>query len=302
MQTTPLDTATPRGLEGRVLFVMDKSLAQLHVELLRDENVQIEDVQSGAAAVALRRLRPHLVIADVELKSVNAEEIARMLTQTPHGTPLILVGAPEATVLRRSAALSFGAFDYFCLKNERELLLRRSVQLIALKQMIDELNTEADRDHLTGLPNRRRFRTAFSGELERFKRYQTPCALLLIDIDFLKKINDTHGHAAGDAAIRHVAASLQSQSRNNDTAARLGGEEFALLLAGADESSATVVAERLRQAVEIEPLEGIGAVTISIGIAACPAHAMTERTLYTASDKALYRAKETGRNRVAVAE
>jgi diguanylate cyclase (GGDEF)-like protein len=95
---------------------------------------------------------------------------------------------------------------------------------------------------------------------------------------------------------------LAEHTRDNDTAARLGGEEFALLLAGADAEKALKAAERLRQDVSAQPLEEIGTVTISLGVAACPAHADTERALYDTCDALLYRAKRKGRNRVAVAE
>jgi diguanylate cyclase (GGDEF)-like protein len=124
---------------------------------------------------------------------------------------------------------------------------------------------------------------------------------LILDIDFLKKINDTHGHSAGDVVILHIASVLKGLSRDNDTTARLGGEEFALLLAGADGTRAIAAAERLRYDVSAEEIKGIGTVTVSLGVAACPAHATSERALYAASDAALYRAKGEGRNRAAVA-
>jgi diguanylate cyclase (GGDEF)-like protein len=117
----------------------------------------------------------------------------------------------------------------------------------------------------------------------------------------LKRINDTHGHSAGDVVIRRVAQALMQMSRDNDTAARLGGEEFALLLAGANAEKAIAAAERLRQTVAAEALESIGRVTISLGVASCPAHAVTERELYAAADAALYAAKREGRDRVSVA-
>jgi diguanylate cyclase (GGDEF)-like protein len=98
-----------------------------------------------------------------------------------------------------------------------------------------------------------------------------------------------------------VAHALTEHSRDNDTAARLGGEEFALLLAGATEASALAAAERLREAVASHEVEGVGGVTVSIGVASCPAQATSERTLYAASDAALYHAKGEGRNRSALA-
>jgi diguanylate cyclase (GGDEF)-like protein len=232
---------------------------------------------------------------------VSTDELAKLLAQAQAGVPFILVGAEEATAARREHALRSGAYDYIEVPRDLALLVARIEQLVKLKQALDRLRAEADRDYLTGLANRRRFRTALGNELERWRRYRIPCALLLVDIDHLKQINDAHGHSAGDVTIRHIAAALVAQSRDNDTAARLGGEEFALLLANADEASARAAAERLCQAVADAPLEQIGTVTISIGVAVCPAHANTERTLYAASDAALYRAKSAGRNCVVTA-
>jgi diguanylate cyclase (GGDEF)-like protein len=123
----------------------------------------------------------------------------------------------------------------------------------------------------------------------------------MLDIDHLKKINDKFGHPAGDSVIRHVANILSEVSRDNDAAARLGGEEFGLLLAGIEVDKAAAAAERLRQVICRRSVEGVGVVTVSIGVAGCPASATVERMLYEASDQALYVAKNGGRNRVAVA-
>lgn len=224
-----------------------------------------------------------------------------MLGQMQDGLPLILVGVEPATATRRLAALSSGAFDYFQIPAESELLALRVNQLVNVRQTMDRLRAEADLDYLTGLANRRRFRAALSREVERWHRYGVPCALLMLDIDFMKAINDKYGHPSGDAVIRHIAATLTKVSRNNDTAARLGGEEFALLLAGVSDAKAELAAKRLLTILAQQPIEGVGNITVSIGLASCPTHADSERTLYAASDKALYVAKNEGRNRVAVA-
>jgi diguanylate cyclase (GGDEF)-like protein len=166
---------------------------------------------------------------------------------------------------------------------------------------MDRLRAEADLDHLTGLANRRRFRVALTREVERWRRYGVPCALLLLDIDYMKAINDKYGHPAGDAVIREIAGTLAKVSRNNDTAARLGGEEFALLFAGIDDTKAELAAKRLLTILAEQHVEGVGNISVSIGVAACPAHADSERALYAASDRALYVAKNEGRNRLAVA-
>src|SRR5678815_3258117 len=112
--------------------------------------------------------------------------------------------------------------------------LTRTRQLVLLRQKIDRLRADADLDSLTGLANRRRFRVALAREVERWRRYRVPCALLMLDIDHLKSVNDKFGHPVGDMVIRQIAQALKDVSRDIDTAARLGGEEFALLLAGVD--------------------------------------------------------------------
>jgi diguanylate cyclase (GGDEF)-like protein len=232
---------------------------------------------------------------------LRIDELSRTLSQIEDGIPIIVVGPDESTVATRHAAMLQGAFDYFEVPQEFELLIERVQQLISLRQKIDRLRADADLDALTGLANRRRFRSALAREVERFRRYGVPCALLLLDIDYLKAINDKFGHPAGDMVIRQIAQTLTHVSRDNDTAARLGGEEFALLLSGIDVDKAAAAAERLRIVLAATAIEGVGHVSVSIGVAGCPQSSCTERELYAASDSALYAAKNTGRNRVAIA-
>jgi diguanylate cyclase (GGDEF)-like protein len=289
--------------QGRVLIVTDHPPSITFAKALEDAGLAVVGTsKSVAALIALRRARPHIIIADARLHGLSTRELARQLQRAEEtAVPFVLVGADASTIERRSSALEAGAFDYFQLPTELPLLVARAAQLVSIRQTLDNLRAEADRDYLTGLLNRRRFRTALGQEVERWRRYNTPCGLLIVDVDHLKRINDTHGHSAGDMVIRHVACALTQMSRDNDTAARLGGEEFALLLAGADAERAIAAAERLRQTVAAESLEGIGRVTVSLGVAACPAHACSERDLYAASDAALYAAKREGRDRVSVA-
>jgi two-component system cell cycle response regulator len=288
--------------QKRVLLVTDEPQRAAYGTALESAGFTIVGVAGGVAAlICLRRTRPHLVIIDVNLKGIRADELARSLTQSKESVAVILMGDDASTAARREAAISSGAFDYFQIPVELSLLIARAGQLIVLRQTIERLRAEADRDYLTGLANRRRFRIALGQEVERWRRYNVPCALVLVDIDHLKKINDKHGHSAGDRVIRHTADALVELSRDNDTAARLGGEEFALLLAGADDARGLAAAERLRVVVSATPVEDVGIVTISLGVAACPSHAKTERALYDASDAALYRAKREGRDRSALA-
>jgi diguanylate cyclase (GGDEF)-like protein len=302
-QAASTESTPPARDQGRVLLVTDEPAGAVYAAALESAGFAVVGVAGGAAAlISLRRTRPHLVVIDLNLKGISAEELARSLAKTQDSLAVILVGDAAATDTRRSVAIAVGAFDYFQVPAELNLLVARAGQLIALRQMINRLRAEADRDYLTGLANRRRFRTALGQEVERWRRYNAPCALVLVDVDHLKKINDQHGHSAGDRVIRHVASALVELSRDNDTAARLGGEEFALLLAGTDDARAFVAAERLRQAVSASPVEDVGTVTISLGVAACPSHADSERALYAASDAALYHAKREGRDRAALAE
>jgi len=291
----------PARDQARVLLISEKSPGQLPLAL-EAAGIQVVGISTAIAApIALHRSRPQLVMADLDCNGVAIRELARMLAQREDGVPLILVGAEQATTERRREAMAAGAFDYFQIPAELELLISSAAQLLALQQKMDRLRGEADLDHLTGLANRRRFRVALSREVERWRRYGAPCALLLLDIDHLKTVNDTLGHPAGDVVIREIASTLIRVSRDTDTAARLGGEEFALLLAGIDDAKAESAAKRLRAILAQQPIAGVGNVTVSIGVAACPAHANSERTLYAASDEALYVAKNEGRNQVAVA-
>ncbi|HEX3558705.1 MAG TPA: diguanylate cyclase [Pyrinomonadaceae bacterium] len=294
--------ATTRD-QGRVLLVADDPAVSANAQALEECGLVVAGAGGGVKAlVALQRTRPHVVVADEKVQGISAAELARMLSDAQDAIPVVLVGGERATTERRGEAMAAGAADYFQLPAELSLLIARTHQLVSHKLTVERLRAEADRDYLTGLANRRRFRKALGQEVERWRRYQVPCALLMLDVDHLKKINDTYGHPAGDRVIRFVAEALSELSRDNDTAARLGGEEFALLLAGVGSDRAVVAAERLRRAVCVNPLEEVGAVTISIGVAACPANAKTERELFTASDTALYRAKREGRNLVVLAD
>jgi diguanylate cyclase (GGDEF)-like protein len=286
---------------GRVLLITDADQSQF-IEAIAGRGIDVVGVSNGAAAlVSLQRARPHLVIADVKARGLRMRELGKMLAQSDDGVPLVLVGAEQSTVDGRRAAILNGAFDYFEYPAEIELLIERTQQLVLLRQKIDQLRADADLDSLTGLANRRRFRVALAREVERWRRYRVPCALLMLDIDHLKSINDRFGHPAGDVVIRQIAQTLKEVSRDNDTAARLGGEEFSLLLAGVELEKAAAAANRLRSVLSTKRVEGVGTVTVSIGVAGCPESATTERTLYSASDRALYVSKNSGRDRVSVA-
>jgi diguanylate cyclase (GGDEF)-like protein/PAS domain S-box-containing protein len=162
----------------------------------------------------------------------------------------------------------------------------------------------ATTDVLTELPNRRQFFALLKQEMARMQRFSSlRCSVLMLDLDLFKYVNDTHGHAMGDALLKHFAKLMRKTFREIDTAARMGGEEFAVILPGTDLAAARTVAERLRELVAKTPLVQDGktiSMTVSIGVATIdPRDSETDQILIRA-DKALYRAKENGRNQVEI--
>jgi diguanylate cyclase (GGDEF)-like protein len=161
------------------------------------------------------------------------------------------------------------------------------------------LERAATSDALTGLPNRLSFQDALTRELRRAERYGSRFSLLMLDIDWFKRINDTRGHQAGDATLVGLARILDSAMRDTDLCARWGGEEFVVLLVGTPLDGARIAAERLRK--QIEDGLAAGGVTCSFGVAEFRA-GDDDTTLVARADAALYQAKTGGRNRVAVSE
>ncbi|HYI35467.1 MAG TPA: diguanylate cyclase [Thermoleophilaceae bacterium] len=160
------------------------------------------------------------------------------------------------------------------------------------------LTEAARRDPLTGLLNRRGFEEIFDVELERARRSEQSLSVIVGDLDNFKRINDRHGHAAGDEALRRVGRALETGKRSWDVAARIGGEEFAILTPDTDEHGAYILAERLRTGLAKDFAGGSAdALTISFGIVSYPVHGQTGSSLLQAGDQALYAAKRLGRNR-----
>ena len=180
-----------------------------------------------------------------------------------------------------------------------EMLADAAVRTIANVQHLGTVQKEAQTDALTGLPNRGSFQSNFSREFERAKRHERPLSLLMIDLDFLKSINDQFGHPMGDAVIRTAAERIVSTTRGTDyLAARYGGEEFAVILPETDMEGALIAAERICEAIARSAMPTVGQFTASIGAACYPVNATTQEGLVQAADEALYSAKRAGRNQV----
>lgn len=174
-----------------------------------------------------------------------------------------------------------------------------------LQQVIDGLIEVSSRDVLTGLANRRQFELSLEREADRVARAGEPALLLLLDLDFFKSINDTHGHAAGDLVLQAVAQALLDCVRPMDTVARYGGEEFAIILPNCPPAFGQTVAERVRRRIESRPVQispGVAlSVTASVGGAFAPPWVRSSSSLWTErADRQLYLAKAGGRNRTSL--
>jgi diguanylate cyclase (GGDEF)-like protein len=182
------------------------------------------------------------------------------------------------------------------------LLDRHNRELVRLSRRLEALSGT---DPLTALPNRRALDERLAVEVARANRYAAPLALVMIDLDHFKRVNDRHGHGVGDAVLRRVAALLDAGKRAGDLVARLGGEELAALLPHTDARAAIAWAERMRitlATAEMRTSAGSFRLTASFGVAAARPGIETPMDLLDAADRALYAAKRGGRNRVEMAE
>jgi diguanylate cyclase (GGDEF)-like protein len=180
-----------------------------------------------------------------------------------------------------------------------------SCLVLVLRERVDRLMNDleytASTDMLTGLANRRTFEESFGRELERSRRSKTPLAIAIFDLDHFKQINDRLGHAEGDRALRRFADLLRTECRVVDVAARIGGEEFALIFSNADAEGARVFSERLIERLALLTRHDPAPLSVSIGITELTDKTDTPDVLLLAADRALYEAKNTGRGRAVVA-
>jgi diguanylate cyclase (GGDEF)-like protein len=256
------------------------------------------------ALLAIESYQPDLIITDVMMPELNGYELARRVRENPNTRfiPIILQSATriEAEDVRLGAAV--GALGFITDPTGLDLLLSRTRTLLDFKSYLDACEEAAFTDHLTGLANRRHFERQLSREIARTSRYSHPFCLLLLDIDDFKRVNDSFGHEAGDEAIRRLAKTLQEGIRGIDLAARIGGDEFAVILTETDVTRGLEVAERLRQAVAAAEIRMVGTISASVGVAESPSCAQTTTELQVCADAALYEAKRQGRDRVVLGQ
>jgi len=211
--------------------------------------------------------------------------------------------ADRVNLLRRQKEQAEKSYLDALKKDKQELERQVRERTAKIEQMHQQAVKASRTDMLTGLPNRRAFYDRAARELERARRYGRPVSLIMLDIDRFKVVNDTHGHAAGDEVLRHLADILRRDKRGNDLVGRLGGEEFGLLLPEASQDEALSLAERIRAAIAAGPAAHDGATiaySASFGVARQKPGDSLESIMQRA-DQALYAAKEAGRNRVEAA-
>ncbi|MCA1630902.1 MAG: diguanylate cyclase [Acidobacteria bacterium] len=262
-------------------------------------NVQTaNDGEEGLLAVESHQ--PDLIVTDVMMPNMDGYEMVRRVRANPSTRfiPVIIQTAArgETDDVRRGAEV--GALGYITDPTDLDLLLARARTLLDFKNYLDSCEEAAFTDHLTGLANRRRFERQLEREVSRTRRFNRPFCLLLLDIDLFKRVNDTYGHDVGDDVIRRLGNTLQAGTRGIDTAARIGGEEFGVILTETDFEHGLEVAHRLRESVSEMDVPVAGQVTVSVGLAEFTSDARDARELFNAADAALYEAKRQGRDRV----
>lgn len=316
MKTTPL--------KAKILLVEDDRVqAQFVREFLERKGYEVIWAENGTSAIKIAKTVPiDLILLDLILPDISGHEVCRWLrlNQDTKGIPIIMLTV-KTNINDKIAGLEAGADDYLPKPfDEAELNARiyASLRTKALQDELKERNRQLEdllhkleimaiTDHLTEIYNRRHFEEILEREFARATRYNLHLSCLMADIDHFKRINDTYGHAAGDAVLKEVARLIHSSLREVDVIGRWGGEEFIALLTQAKKADAKKVAERILQSVSAHRFQGLPEnekITISIGVASVPEDGDIDNweKLIKAADEALYRAKRNGRNRVELSE
>ena len=284
-------------------------------EKLATWGYEVAVAENGSAALQILQADdpPRLALLDWMMPGLEGVEVCRVVREKkdePY-TYIILLTAQQSEE-DLVTGMDAGADDYITKPfklNELRLRLRAGRRIIELQNELlaarDTFRTKASHDSLTGLWNHAEILEILAHELSRAEREEKYVAVIMADIDFFKKINDSHGHLAGDVVLRSTAVKMHSLMRSYDFIGRYGGEEFLVILPDCNLEYAAAFAERLRISVSsdsIDTPEGRIPVTLSFGVAASSKDRLKDvYSLVNAADKALYWAKENGRNRVELA-
>jgi diguanylate cyclase (GGDEF)-like protein len=279
-----------------------------NVDLLQDRleargysTLTAQDGEEALAVVEAGQPMPDLILLDIMLPRLTGLEVARLIKgnkELPF-IPIIMQTALDSTE-DKVEGLDAGADDYITKPINFAELEARVRSLLRIKSLQDQVERLSKTDALTEIDNRRHLEQRLEETFEHSARMQEPFACVMCDLDKFKSVNDTHGHQAGDAVLRQLAALLKTAAREIDRVGRYGGEEFMLILPGATAEAAVTFAERVRKSVEEHTFAFDGGSvqrTISCGVAGWPHPRITNvDALVRAADDALYVAKERGRN------
>jgi diguanylate cyclase (GGDEF)-like protein len=314
-QMTALSGLTTRLARVRNVEAATRSCVDGVPRLFRQSVARLytEDRRGAFKATAERAgepLGPHAARFDsaAEVSRSSKEPVVQHYDGIVDGEDLHVAG-----VALRARARAFGALvvgrsaDPFTQDdlNVLELLGNNTAAAMENARLYQATRSLATRDATTGLFNFRYFHTSLAQEIQKAKRFRYPIGMLMADLDFFKRFNDTYGHPKGNIALRKVAQAMLKSLRQTDTVARFGGEEFAAILPGCDRASLYQVAEKVRESVaqlpiRVAPGQKPTYVTVSIGGAWQDAAFADARTLVAAADEALYTAKAQGRDRTAI--
>ncbi len=295
----------------RILIVDDiPDNIRLLSRILTDDGYEISVATNGCQALKLvANCAPDLILLDVMMPDLDGYAVCKRLKADPRfcSIPVMFITA-LADVADETRGLSLGAVDYITKPFSESIVRVRVRTHLELKRQHDLLEHLSHLDGLTGIPNRRAFDERLDQEWRRSARTGASLAIAMIDVDYFKQYNDTHGHLAGDDCLRRVAKTLTvGIQRAGDFTGRYGGEEFVCLFSGMDFAGLSGVTERLRAAVEALQLPHGASpaspwVTVSIGAAIRPTQGMLPSGLVEAADMQLYNAKRQGRNQVSLTQ
>ena len=294
--------------KNSILIVEDDSLSiRALSEILRHDYTIYVEKKSSKVNMLARRILPDLILLDVMMPDMSGFDVIRELksNEATRNIPVIFVTG-MTTSEDEAKGLSYGAVDYINKPFKESVVKMRVEHQIKIINLIRKLQDLSTTDELTGVGNRRYFFTEVNQEWERAKREQTPLGIMLLDLDYFKRLNDTYGHITGDEVLVHVAKTIRSGLRRaTDKLSRWGGEEFAIIQPNTTPKGVRKIAEDIRKAVEESklPIEGQEPIqlTISIGVHCItpnPDDDYTVDNLIADADNALYEAKRTGRNKV----
>ncbi len=308
----PAELASENGPPGRILIIEDRpeSVAWFTNALSPAHDVAAVD-SFEEAVVRVRGGDYDLIVVSLGLRGFDGLRLCSQLRSLPEGRNVpILVLVSDGDRRKLTQALEMGVNDYLTRPVDKNELVARVRTQLRKKRYADRLRHNvqlslemAITDQLTGLHNRRYMARHLDTLISNAQKNARPLAFLIMDIDYFKSVNDSHGHDIGDEVLREFASRISANVRGIDLACRYGGEEFVVVMPDTDMAFAYSIAERLRKSVESTPFSISRAphklnITISIGIAGSEKHDNSAEALLHRADQALYRAKREGRNRV----